>query len=132
MVCIQCFLFTFFHSRRIDTVKVNGHIGQILKVHELTISVLLTLPAEQLIFCTDAMASFYINTGFICRHHSLFKLPVIITAGKLLIPEAVWSFMDIQKITYPVTGSVFIIQSLLPENLPGCQIQIGAPAALRL
>ena len=131
MIFVQPLPVPLFQQGNLHTVKIDGHTGQILKVHKLSVCILLPLSAKQFIFDSDSMTSLYIDSRLIRGHHSFLQHCIILVIRHQLPPEAIRSLMNVHKIAYPMTGSVFIVKSLLPEYLSCLDIQIDSPASVK-
>ncbi|MNC56657.1 hypothetical protein D3C75_1062690 [compost metagenome] len=72
------------------------------------------------------MTPFLIYTGFYRDAHAGLQPDI-----QQLLVKAVGLLMDIGEITDPVTGATFVVQSVIPQGLPGQHIQMGTGGAVQ-
>ncbi|MNW04497.1 hypothetical protein D3C71_2005960 [compost metagenome] len=72
------------------------------------------------------MTPFLIYTGFYRDTHAGLQPDI-----QQLLVKPVRFLMDIGEITDPVAGAAFVVQSVIPQGLPGQHIQMGAGGAIQ-
>ena len=103
---------------------VERYHGQGLKPVELSLICGESGHAEHQVLQTDAVAAGQIEAGFIGCHHTGLKRNT--AAGH---SDPMGTFMDIEQVTYAVTGPMIEVQSHLPEGQPCQGIQFYPAAA---
>src|SRR5699024_5990804 len=104
VVIIEHFLFFCCHDFRIDGVKVHRDVSDRFKVHELSVFVFLTFACEKLVLQTDTVASFDVDTRFVCDDHTFLKRLNLACAE--LPSESCRAFVNVQKVSNAVSCSM--------------------------
>ena len=128
MIIIKKFSLMCGHLLRNHGIKVKWYHSQELKAHKLAELCLFCFFAHDHVLMADSVSVFYIVSRLVRCDHAFFQHCII--SRNYFPAEAVWSFMDIQQIADPMSGSVIKILSQFPQR-PTCQIiQIYTCASL--
>ena len=104
MIIVEHFLFFCCHHIRVDGIEIHRNKSDWLEIHELAVLVLLAFTSEKFVLQTDTVASFNIDTRLVCDNHAFFKWLDFTCAE--LPSETCRTFVDVQKVSDSVTGSV--------------------------
>ena len=128
VICVEHFPFLFGHASGQKSVQIYRDKGQYLKTQELPVFILCISAHKELIFQADSMGSLDIDSRLIRDHHIFFKY--LSRPAAFAPPKIDRRLVDIQKISYSVSGPVIKIKPFLPEHLPCQSIQRHATGAV--
>ena len=129
MVIIEKVTFPDTHQFRHHSIQIKRYHSQKFKAHKLTILCFFSFFADHQIFMTDSKSILSVISRLIRGDHSL--LQHCISTRNNFPSEAIGSFMDIQKISYSMSGSMIKVQCSIPERLSCQNIQIYTGTAMK-